>query len=73
MNRVGSCLFTRVGNDGCYVMQVVMDEDDSGRGKLAETDYKVLSVPERAPQRCCLMQLQPITGQHSQHILVCIL
>lgn len=30
--------------------------------KLAWTDYKVLSVPKAAPHKCCLMQLQAITG-----------
>lgn len=30
--------------------------------KLAWTDYKVLSIPETCPQRCCLIQLAAVTG-----------
>lgn len=47
-------------------------ETTSGK-KLAWTDYKVLSVPKAAPHKCCLMQLQAITGTLMCAIIKCLI
>ena len=36
---------------------------EGSSSKMAQTDYKVLSLTDRAPRRCCLMQVQPVTGE----------
>lgn len=45
-----------------------MGDSTSHGGKQALTEYTVLSVPHKAPRRCCLMQVQPITGKKSDHV-----
>ena len=59
MNRVSfvSKPWTLLG----LVVQVVM-RDDGASGKVAWTDYEVLSIPELSPRKCALIQLQPVTG-----------
>ena len=32
--------------------------------KMAWTEYQVLSVPTASPRRCCLMELQAVTGMY---------
>jgi hypothetical protein len=38
------------------------EDSPDGSGKVARTDYEVLSIPEQSPRKCSLLQLQPVTG-----------
>lgn len=50
----------------CTCVQMVMVTSKSDvQAKMGWTDYRVLSVPEESPRRCCLMQLGAVTGIHS--------
>ena len=33
-----------------------------GGVQMALTEYRVLSVSQLAPRRCCLMEVKPVTG-----------
>lgn len=57
LNRV--CTWTLLIHLFNMCTQVVME---TGRGKLAWTNYQVLSVPKTNPTRCSLMQLDAVTG-----------